>query len=373
MRGPIRPGRPGRWLGSAAVAGALVVGTLAFSAPAASAAPAPDCKTVTSTLTNHPDNGHSGIWAEDSGTRTVKVCVVQPEVLARVAVTGAHFHAVVTDEGTFVTRGGDHLSPNKGVKLLANVHGTWNGGFVADFEAPAPTAPGVWPNFDASTLQGKTFNGTDGPKTGEWVKSLWKQAELKVSPGGWTDNYSWTYRTCNEQWIDAENNKDGQGPLAGDITGYSIKPCYGNPSFVAQCDGTVLVTLTNAAPSDTAKAFYVVTGLDTTKYPKGVVVVAGGEPGKVTVTATPNDSGNVIVKYLKHRDEWVTKVFHYVKPNCATPTPTPTATVTTTPPNTLPVTGFPTGYVAGGGAALLAFGGVLLVVGLRRRRTEFTA
>lgn len=379
-RGPIRPTHAGGRLLAVAVL-AAGIGAVAFTAPAGATTP-PDCKTVTSTLSAHPDNGHgtggspSGHWADVSGTRTVKVCVVDVPVLTEKSLTvqDATFKATVLDDGTFVTFAGDHLSPAQGNKLAGGVNGSWHGGFDAVFKAPKPTAPGDWPNWTPATVSGKTFVGTNGPSTGNWVKALWTGVNFGEQQVDWTAHYSWTYKICNERWVDAYNNKDGTTPQAGDITGLSKKPCYGNPSFTSNCDGTVTVLLINAAPSNDSNASYRVSGVEANH---GVVLVPGGKPGQVSVIAMVDANGHVFVVWSVDRHLFH-KSYTYVKPKtCTTPTPTPTTSTPTVPgvPTTqpgLPVTGANvTASAIGGGVLLLA--GIGLVLVLRRRRIRFEA
>jgi LPXTG-motif cell wall-anchored protein len=355
----------------AAVVGLATFGTLAVSSTAGATLAPQDCKTVSGTLDGRPDNGHGhggapadGNWAKVTGKRTITVCTadVSAPAAAKVQVDDADFHATVVDEGTLVTLGGDHLSPNNGVKLVANVHGSWKGGFSATFKAPRPNAKGDWPNWTPNTINGKTFKGTDGPKTGEWVSKLWTGAELKVDEGGWTAKYSWTYATCNEKWVDAYNNDDGKndGPHgAGDITGMSkyAGECF-QVSFLDKCDG-VQVTLGNQAPTDATVITYFVNGV---KHD-----VKGGAAMTV-LTTNPDSHGYVVVKARGHKD-WVHK---YVKPVCASTSTgaTPSASTPGTP--SLPVTGFKTTVAVGVGVLALAAGAVAFVVG-RRRRIHFEA
>lgn len=347
----------------------LAATLIAAPAVEAQATTAPDCKTVSSTLKDHPDNGHgtggspAGHWADVSGTRTVTVCVVDEPVLKKdLVVQAATFHATVKDVGTLVTFGGNTLSPNHGVKLLADVKGAWAGGFEATFQAPKPTAPGVWPNWSPGALDGKAFTGSSGPKTGEWVKSLWTGAELKVDENGWTAKYRWTYSTCNEQWIDADNNKDGQGPGAGDITGLGkfAGKCF-QVSFLDKCDG-VQVTLGNQAPSDSTVISYFVNGV---KHD-----VKGGTP-MLVLTVSPDSHGLVIVKARGHAD-WT---HHYVRPICASPTPTGTGTPVVPVDNggtpSLPVTGPAVTGLLIGACALIGIGAAVFIAA-RRRRIRFT-
>lgn len=369
----------------AVVAGGLFGATLG-SGPAG--AVDPDCKTVVTNIVNRPDNGHGtggggpsgGWWADVTGTRTVKVCVVpqpQPELSASVEVQGALFEATVVDTGTLVTRGGNTLSPNKGVKLKSGVKGTWNGGFSATFWAPAPTSPDVWPNWTPGNIPA-TVTGASAPTTGNWVKSLWTGADLKSED--WTAKYSWTYVTCNEKWVDAYNNGDGTNPGAGDITGYSKD--YGkcvNVSFVDKCD-SVDVKIVNNFPT-VEKLKFTINGAD--------YWVAYGETK--TINTKLNGRDQVRVELHGARD-WLHKCVKL--PGCPTPTPTATATPTpapTTPAATTPVPtttttpavvpivngnlavtgtsgGNPVPWLMGGGAGLILLGAALLFLIRKNRR-----
>jgi len=190
----------------------------------AGATPPPDCKTVTSHLVNRPDHGHGtpDVWALDTVTRTVQVCVQPPAALQteKVAIDTWSYTAKLTDTGTFVTQAGTHGSPNNGASLAGGVHGAVLGAATfAKF-----TAPHDWIAWDPSALDGKTFNGSEPTSTGDWLKLLWKDGF-----GGSSINmYSWVYQTCVdkivksgwvEQWIDGSFNNDGQDAKAGDIRG----------------------------------------------------------------------------------------------------------------------------------------------------------
>lgn len=226
---------------------------LGFSAvPANAADPAPETKTVTTNLVDHEDRGHGSpppaVWALDTFTRGVTITGgpfyvlpstedTEASVAAKIVETQKekpeytlcdvvkylhlkwNYHAVVKDNGTFVTVAGDTLSPNAGAPLAGDVPGTMTGGFTADLVAPAH-----WCTFDASDLDGKTVEGSDGPTTPTWVSSLFGSDETAIN-----DDWAWTYKTCVEQWWDAadEDSSDGTTEAAGDITG---KPCPTTPA-----------------------------------------------------------------------------------------------------------------------------------------------
>lgn len=240
-----------------AVFAAVLAGSLfGFAAPAQAEEPTAETKTVVTNLVDREDHGHGtpppGTWALDTFTRTVEitggpdyvihqqpslVTADEPEVPADIDEQVAEakkapepefnvcdlvkrfhlrwtYHADVTDEGTFKTLAGASLSPNAGAALLGNTPGTLIGGFTADF-----TAPAHWCSFNDSKLNGKTLDGDEAPSTSEWLKCLFGD---KFDGSPINDDWSWTYKTCSEQWVDAADNNDGQDEGAGDITG---KPC----------------------------------------------------------------------------------------------------------------------------------------------------
>jgi hypothetical protein len=205
---------------------ALLVGAL-FVVPFGTAAHAaePDCKTVTSHLVNRPDNGHGtpAVWALDTVDRTVKVCHVEPEVAAKVAIDTWTYSATLTDTGTFKTQPSAHGSPNAGAQLLAQTGTVHGEATFATF-----TAPHDWGYWNDTALQGKTFTGSAPSGTSDWVKHLWTDG----FSGTQIADYSWNYATCTEQWVDssAEGNDDGQADSAGDITGKACPSPSPSPS-----------------------------------------------------------------------------------------------------------------------------------------------
>lgn len=199
---------------------------VATPASAENGVQAQDCKTGPETVVTHlvdrPDNSRSGVWALDTMDRKVtitKVQATQPAAAAAVA-KGADlwaYQAVVTDEGSFVTKAGQNLSPNKGAKLLGGVKGKVSGKFIVDFAAPK-CFKGYKGNFNGETYKGSAPTGTD-----KWVPAVWG-GEIQVLADMGT-NYKWTYTTCSEQWLTAYNNGDGLAPGAGDITGKGYAEC----------------------------------------------------------------------------------------------------------------------------------------------------
>lgn len=228
-----------RLLGAGAIL-AVSGGGVAVASPAHATAPECDAgpKTVVTHLVNRPDNGQHGVWALDTFDRTVtikKVEAIQPALRAAVATWS--YQAVVADKGAFVTNGGTNLSPNKGVKLAAGVKGQMVGGFTVDFTAPK-CFNGFKGNFDA-----KTYSDTAPTSTGKWVAEVWGGEGFHTDDP--TANYSWTYTTCSQTWLEAYNNDDGKAAGAGDITG---KPCASpSPSVPVTPTPTPTATATSSS------------------------------------------------------------------------------------------------------------------------------
>lgn len=362
-----------------AATGVLVALGLTSGVASAATSLAEDCKTVTSHLTNHPDSGNHGTWALDDFTRTVKVCHV-PEVIetapsvskALVVVQSWNYHVTVTDEGTFTTVAGAHNSPNNGFALIGNVPGTMKGGFTADVKAPHD-----WGYFTPEVLDGKNFTGAPGteaggPKTSNWVKALWSDG-LDEKSSFINDDWAWTYKTCNQQWIDSVETDDGTSHAAGDITGYSRLAC---PRVVFEnvCGQYVNVIVFNDAPWAKAVLKF---KLSTDEIVRELV---GQEEWTITLHTTD------LVKVLDtHGHTLGEHTWAEPQEGCSTPSPTPSATPSTsasavpttapvtetTDPGTGPVTGASlTGAYFGGGAALAV---AVVLVGLyiaRRRRAS---
>ena len=124
------------------------------------------------------------------------------------------YHAVVTDAGTFKTLAAH--SPQAGTALAADIPGTMSGGFTADFTAAADFA-----EYNGS-LNGNTYTGPVGagnPSTGNWVATLFTGG---IVGSGLNDDWSWTYATCTEHWVNANAGN------SGDITG--LPTCAPEPT-----------------------------------------------------------------------------------------------------------------------------------------------
>jgi len=337
------------FLGSTALG--LLFSAFLFSQPAL--ATTSDCKTVTSHLVNRPDNGNHGVWADDSLTRTVKVCVVPtPELKAdAVQVNTWKYHAEVTDEGTFVTKAGAHLSPEHGVALVGGVNGKMSGHFTADF-----TAAHDWAYWNGAAFDGKTFTGAPGganPTTSDWVKALWTDGfkGSSINKDWW-----WKYGTCNELWRESAEGDQG------DITGASRLIACVTATFVDTCTGTTVKVKTSLANDKLVT----------------VVRLNTETPTKLTgnteqTTNVPSSTPTVQVQHWLGK--WVEVATHTWKlpASCVSVSPpTVPAQLPTNP--TLPVTGAKIPVIAGTGLAAVGAGGLLLFLVLRhRRKVEFVS
>jgi LPXTG-motif cell wall-anchored protein len=252
-----------------AASAAVPIVLLAGAAPAqAAAVGCANEKTVITTVTDRSDGGYgSGVWAKSDFVRTVVLCEKAPIAPSAVAVTMAEYTATVHDVGTFVTLGGANLAPDHGGALIAGVTGTVDGGFTATF-----TAKAGFEGFDDSNLKNTTVTGDPAspqtpanPSTGQWVKSMFPAATSFNGNSLDDDSWKWTYKTCNEQWIDAA---DALGGHTGNITGSPACPAP---------------TPTPASPTPTGPLGGItgplggVTGTDVTWYlAVGAALVVGG-------------------------------------------------------------------------------------------------
>jgi hypothetical protein len=202
----------------AVATGAFVAGVAGPAA--AETPPAPECRTASTTLTNRPDQGFGGVWANDTFIRTVKFCETGPATRPATntlqiesATYRSTYTATVTDEGAFTTVQ-DAKSPNKAVPITAVTTGKMAGGFTATFKAK--------PGFVHYThpLDGKTVTGDAGPSTPDWVKAMWGDDEHF---NGLTNMvaWHWSFWTCSDKLEKATEHWTNADPEVneGDITG----------------------------------------------------------------------------------------------------------------------------------------------------------
>ena len=200
--------------GAAAVAAVTVLGISGGAAHAA-----PGTVTAHTYVSNRPDGGNGGTWAYDDFTRTltVKVAAVQNPADAKAGLTD--YTARVTDGGQFNAIVG-MLAPNQavpGVKITGSVRGGMHGSISYTVTAPsADTLTGTVPATENDNF------GAPATTTGNWPKLAF------ASPAGVTvtenSDWTWTYTTRCETWVDSAANGDGNLLADGNITGKSCTP-----------------------------------------------------------------------------------------------------------------------------------------------------
>lgn len=239
-----------RLIATVAILATGFVGALSIAAPA-SAATVEDCKTVQAGLANHPDSGLHGTWATDTIARTVEVCQLDTAQWTPAQVESVNklqdkyevpfslYSVDVSDTGSFITKGGAHLSPQNGDALVAGIHGTLEG-YYKTFVVALKN----WQSWNGSDVEGQTYN--PGDSTGEWVKMLFGTRAKWSDPYAW----QWVYTTCNQVW------KNGAGGNTGDITGEVPCPSPSpSPSVTASTSPSPsAVSTTAASPSTSAPA-----------------------------------------------------------------------------------------------------------------------
>jgi hypothetical protein len=204
----------------AIAAGALLIAAAGGSAlltEPASAAPTHCTGSAVSTITNDPDSGGHGDWAVDTTfTRTTTV---------KADCTGV----LVEDKGSFATIAGAK-SPRDGVALPSTpVTGTFTGKITLTFTTPAKPGP-----VSLAALPKVVHH----PKVS--VTQTWATDLKATEDNDWT----WTYTTGCQTWVDAFNNGDG-AQSKGDITGKTCPVKTPPPTTTVTVPPT---TVTQTAP-----------------------------------------------------------------------------------------------------------------------------
>lgn len=242
MKGPIRPGRPLRWL--VAVGAGVILSLTGVSFAHAAETPSPsttaqDCKTVVSDMASRPDSGVVPThWANDTIHRVITVCHVVDEEVLKTNVAPVKYWSYAakgTDTGTFVTVG--NKSPQHGWPMKTGAKGTISGNFSLSF-----TAPANWAGFSDSAV-----HNSSAYSTSEWLAKLWTAEGYEANEK--TFYWKWTYKLCEQFWV---NSVKGN---AGDITGYHLKHCPSpspsvSPSVSHSAGGGIATpTSTSTTPS----------------------------------------------------------------------------------------------------------------------------
>lgn len=168
-----------------------------------------------STLSNRPDSGGNGYWANDHLSRGAMVLYMGDKV------PGTHtYQGSVSDTGTFHALAGAYQpnqgGANAGHKLGDSLGGSATGGTGYSFTSS---------NF-VSKFPGSAYSGSNPTSTSLWYK-LFFSGTTAFSGGIATSGpvqWSWQYISnadvCgnHETWTDAAFNNGGQDSGAGNIT-----------------------------------------------------------------------------------------------------------------------------------------------------------
>jgi hypothetical protein len=181
---------------------------------------------ATTKLSDRPDGGNGGDWADDYMTRVATIKLVGNETTLSDCGAGAtHCYAytgTLSDKGTFVTIP-HSLAPNQSTPGVTEkspaAHGTINGNATLTFYASSdhPNASGVPSNVNNHN----TTPSGEGTTT-NWVEQFFPNGTT-FGGGPALTTWSWSYATTGlhpqQHWIDALNNGDGNLPADGNITG----------------------------------------------------------------------------------------------------------------------------------------------------------
>lgn len=176
-----------------------------------------------SALSNRPDSGGNGNWANDSTTRAAMV------VYEGDATTGTHtYQGSVSDTGSFGALAGAD-TPNQGgtdagLKLGDSLSGTLAGSTGFAFTT----------NTFVSTAPASSYSGSNPTGTGSWYELFF--ASSTTFAGAGIDNsgpaqWAWSYTSAKdncgtvEHWTDASYNSGGQDSTAGNITAPAAGSC----------------------------------------------------------------------------------------------------------------------------------------------------
>lgn len=195
----------------------LTAGLFAGLASTAHAA-VPTSATASTIVQNRPDSGNGGTWGYDSFKRTLTVTLAATQKPADTAAGLVDYTATVSDSGYFNTVGGAG-TPNQfvpGTKILHNgVKGSMSGGISYTVTAPsADTLTGTVPGNENDNF---STTGSGFVSTGNWPKLAFETATgVTVTENS---DWSWTYKTGCETWVDSAANGDGNTSNDGNITG----------------------------------------------------------------------------------------------------------------------------------------------------------
>lgn len=196
--------------------------------------------TATTHMTNRLDGGHNtlggGVWATDTMNRT-----------ATLSDLGADPHNSLyedytfslSDAGTFVTNSNvgnpNGLNPTTPITgtVTGSISGSGQWGVFAVLKTDVPDAGLVPASTDGngtSSSQWPSLFFKDGAKSMVCAASVLPQVESVQTVSCGEDTYSYTYKSCSEQWVDANTDNDGDAATAPEsmlaiIGGISGKAC----------------------------------------------------------------------------------------------------------------------------------------------------
>lgn len=164
---------------------------------------------ITYKVVNDEDSGFVGYWALDSYNKHVQVW--------QDPIDKTLFYAVVRYAGQWTTYAGA-LSPGFGVLQTSDGSGTFEGGYVATFNATAFTpASGKIASVDLGGTVEDILDGTYGDQTGnppgsfDWLSTYFTE----VSPSTFNEpQWGWTYHYKGQTW---NNYYYGSQATDGDI------------------------------------------------------------------------------------------------------------------------------------------------------------
>lgn len=217
----------------------LAAAALAVSAVSASAAPHsfPVAVRAVTQITDRPDGGNGGTWADDSMTRSITI-------IRTGGVPGAWtFTARLADRGSFTTIKGA-LTPNQGGSYAGDVIKSQVTGRLkgwADFSFTASSLPNS--GWNAGVPLAENDHGANpADSTSTWYELAFPAGTTfgGAGIGDWSWKYDATVRTTTsqkvclsrgfcwsipvisvdrQQWVDAWDNGDGNLPADGNILG----------------------------------------------------------------------------------------------------------------------------------------------------------
>lgn len=179
----------------------------------------PKARYGTSKLSNRPDSGGNGNWANDATTRAALVLYMGD-------ATGAHtYEGSVSDTGSFHALAGA-FTPNQGGTDAGLKLGDSLGGAIAGSTGYSFTSSAF-----VTTGPGASYSGSN-PSTGAWYKLFFAASTTfgtANTDGSALDNagpvqWAWSYTSAKdncgavEHWSDASYNGGGQTTAAGNIT-----------------------------------------------------------------------------------------------------------------------------------------------------------